>query len=148
MPGYFNCSMNLLRLPMSNALKHQEVIRLKEIAGRHTVISLTNCVQSRAMRCWFGFRSEGGDGQGSSVAPLDSPVLLLGETGTGKEVIANAFTIFTRKDGPFIRVNCGGHPGDPPRHRALATRKELSPGPSGKKGDALKRRIGGTDLSG
>jgi hydrogenase-4 transcriptional activator len=45
------------------------------------------------------------------VAPLDSPVLLLGETGTGKEVIANAIHYSSpRKDGPFIKVNCGAIP--------------------------------------
>jgi len=45
------------------------------------------------------------------VAPLTSPVLLLGETGTGKEVIAGAIhTLSPRKDGPFITVNCGAIP--------------------------------------
>lgn len=45
------------------------------------------------------------------VAPLGSPVLLLGETGTGKEVIANAIhNLSPRKNAPFIRVNCGAIP--------------------------------------
>ena len=45
------------------------------------------------------------------VAPLDSPVLLAGETGTGKEVIANAIHHTSpRKEGPFIKVNCGAIP--------------------------------------
>jgi len=45
------------------------------------------------------------------VAPLDSPVLLLGETGTGKEVIANAIhNASRRRKGPFIKVNCGAIP--------------------------------------
>ena len=45
------------------------------------------------------------------VAPMESPVLLLGETGTGKEVIANTIhNSSLRKDGPFIRVNCGAIP--------------------------------------
>jgi transcriptional regulator with GAF, ATPase, and Fis domain len=45
------------------------------------------------------------------VAHLDSPVLLLGETGTGKEVIANAIHYSSpRRDGPFIKVNCGAIP--------------------------------------
>ena len=45
------------------------------------------------------------------VAPLKSPVLLLGETGVGKEVIANAIhNLSLRSNGPFIRVNCGAIP--------------------------------------
>jgi transcriptional regulator with GAF, ATPase, and Fis domain len=45
------------------------------------------------------------------VAPLDSPVLLLGETGTGKELIASAIhNASSRREGPFIKVNCGAIP--------------------------------------
>jgi transcriptional regulator with GAF, ATPase, and Fis domain len=45
------------------------------------------------------------------VAPLSSPVLLLGETGVGKQVIANAIhKLSTRKDAPMITVNCGAIP--------------------------------------
>ncbi len=45
------------------------------------------------------------------VAPLDSHVLLLGETGVGKEVIANAIHYSSqRHSGPLIKVNCGALP--------------------------------------
>ena len=45
------------------------------------------------------------------VSGSDAPVLLLGETGTGKEVVARAIhTRSDRHDGPFIRVNCGAIP--------------------------------------
>jgi transcriptional regulator with GAF, ATPase, and Fis domain len=45
------------------------------------------------------------------VAPQNSPVLLLGETGTGKEVIANAIhQTSPRRDGPIVRVQCGAVP--------------------------------------
>jgi transcriptional regulator with GAF, ATPase, and Fis domain len=45
------------------------------------------------------------------VSGSDAPVLLLGETGTGKEVIARAIHNRSgRRDGPFIRVNCGAIP--------------------------------------
>jgi len=42
------------------------------------------------------------------AAPHSANVLLVGETGSGKEVIARAVhKLSTRKDGPYIRVNCG-----------------------------------------
>ncbi len=45
------------------------------------------------------------------VASLNSPVLLLGETGVGKEVIASSIhNASDRSEGPFIKVNCGAIP--------------------------------------
>src|SRR5437588_6155059 len=42
------------------------------------------------------------------AAPRTANVLLIGETGTGKEVIARAVHKNSRRsDGPYIRVNCG-----------------------------------------
>ena len=47
----------------------------------------------------------------AQVAPLNNTVLILGETGTGKELIANAIhSSSPRKGGPFIKVNCGALP--------------------------------------
>ncbi len=45
------------------------------------------------------------------VAPTDSTVLILGQSGTGKEVIARYIhELSERSDGPFFSINCGALP--------------------------------------
>ena len=45
------------------------------------------------------------------VAPLDSTVLITGESGSGKEVVADAIQALSKRAGtPFVKVNCAAIP--------------------------------------
>jgi formate hydrogenlyase transcriptional activator len=64
------------------------------------------------------------------VAPTDSTVLLHGETGTGKELMARAIhNLSTRRERTFVRMNCAAIPSDCWRANYSGTRRERSPEP-------------------
>ncbi|MEZ4442852.1 MAG: sigma 54-interacting transcriptional regulator [Polyangiaceae bacterium] len=44
------------------------------------------------------------------IAPSQLPILILGETGAGKERVARAVHEASRRPGPFVAVNCGAIP--------------------------------------
>ncbi len=99
-------------ISLSNSLRHGEVLRLKEL------LADDNRYLHREIHHLTGDAIVGADSglkkvmkMVRQVAPLNSPVLLLGETGAGKDVIANAIHYSSpRKDGPFVKVNCGAIP--------------------------------------
>ena len=78
--------------------------RLKEELRDHT--SFANIVaRSDKMRQLFHLIK--------SVAPTDASVLIHGENGTGKELVASAIHEHSkRKKGPFIKINCAALPSE------------------------------------
>ena len=46
------------------------------------------------------------------VSQTDSTALILGETGTGKDIVAQAIHKCSNKKGPFITVNCAAIPSE------------------------------------
>jgi DNA-binding NtrC family response regulator len=92
--------------------QHQEVSRLRDILAddnRYLLKEMRSALGNEIIGSDFGLKEV--MKMVRQVAHLNSPVLLLGETGTGKEVIANAIHYSSpRKDGPFIKVNCGAIP--------------------------------------
>ncbi|MFH1675409.1 MAG: sigma-54 dependent transcriptional regulator, partial [bacterium] len=49
----------------------------------------------------------------NQVAPTNSRVLITGENGTGKEIVARTiYAASTRKGKPFVKVNCAAIPGE------------------------------------
>jgi transcriptional regulator with GAF, ATPase, and Fis domain len=99
-------------IAISNALELREVIRLKDMLAddnRYLFEELRSASGDEIVGSDFGLKAVMSMVQ--QVAPRKIPVLLLGETGTGKELIANAIHYSSpRKDGPFIKVNCGAIP--------------------------------------
>jgi formate hydrogenlyase transcriptional activator len=75
------------------------------------------------------------------VAPTDASVLVMGETGTGKELIARAIhSTGKRKDKPFIKVNCAALP-------SALVESELFGHEKGAFSGAIAKRLGRFELA-
>jgi formate hydrogenlyase transcriptional activator len=103
-------------------------MRTAELQGNHDGERDRVLGTSAAMRALLA--------QVAKVAASDATVLLLGETGTGKELIASAIQRRSaRAAGPFVRVNCAAVPPD-----LIAS--ELFGHERGAFTGALQRRVG------
>ena len=79
------------------------------------------------------------------VAPSDMPVLILGETGTGKEVAARAIHHRSpRAAKPFIRVNCGAIPSELIDSQLFGHERGSFTGASDRRKGWFERADGGT----
>ncbi len=99
-------------IALSNHMQHREIVRLNNLLEEEKQTlqkKLHHPVTGTIVGVNFGLK--GVMEMAGLVAGQESPVMLLGETGVGKELIANFIHYHSsRKDGPFIRVNCGAIP--------------------------------------
>jgi transcriptional regulator with GAF, ATPase, and Fis domain len=105
--------ISLLRQPfaqaMTNIIQYNEILRLKDMLAddnRFLQNQLLEISGDKIIGAEYGLGNV--MAMVRQVSSLKSPVLLLGETGVGKEVIANAIHFSSqRRKQPYIKVNCG-----------------------------------------
>jgi transcriptional regulator with GAF, ATPase, and Fis domain len=142
--------ISLLQRPfsiaMANILQHQEIIRLKDVLADDNSYLQQQMVKmsgDTVIGADFGLRNV--MEMVHQVAQINSPVLLLGETGVGKEVIANALHFSSkRKSGPFIKVNCGAIPDSLIDSELFGHEKGAFTGAMTRKRGRFERAHGGT----
>jgi formate hydrogenlyase transcriptional activator len=101
-----------LAVALSNILKYREISRLRDLLAddnRYLRHELRNISGDHIIGTDFGLKNA--MEMVRQVSPLNSPVLILGETGVGKELVANSIHESSERKGtPFIKVNCGAIP--------------------------------------
>jgi hydrogenase-4 transcriptional activator len=133
-------------IALANALAHQAVVKYRD-----TLID-DNRFLKKELLSQAGEEIVGGNSglrnvmeMVKQVAPLNNTVLLMGETGTGKEVVANAIHFGSpRKDGPFIKVNCGAIPAELIDSELFGHEKGAFTGAITEKRGRFERADGGT----
>jgi formate hydrogenlyase transcriptional activator len=129
--------------PIRNAQLYREIERYRER------LELENAYLQEAIAEERGFEGIVGESPAlravlrkvQQVAPVETTVLLTGETGTGKELVARALHQGSpRRDRPLIKVNCGAIPQGVVESELFGHEKGAFTG-------ALQRRIGRFELA-
>ncbi|MBF0224414.1 MAG: sigma-54-dependent Fis family transcriptional regulator [Desulfobacterales bacterium] len=133
-------------IALLNCIQYQELLKLKERLAEDNQFlhkELRQNIGEDIIGSDFGLKDV--MDMVRYVAPLSSPVLLFGETGTGKEVIANAIHHMSpRKLGAFIKVNCGAIPDNLIDSELFGHEKGAFTGALVKKRGRFERADGGT----
>lgn len=83
-------------------LKTVRALRKENMAARHGGFTRDVIVEGPS-KTWQSLKA-----QVAQVAPANAPVLIQGETGSGKEVVARLLHDLSRRaNGPFLAINCG-----------------------------------------
>lgn len=104
-----------IAIAVDNALAYEEISKLKDTLTREKHYLRDEIATDRRFDEIIGESSALRNvlDQIETVADSDATVLILGETGTGKELIARALhTLNSRRDRPFIKINCAAIPSD------------------------------------
>ena len=100
---------NPFSVAMANSLQYQDIVNIRDLFKddiRQLRRELQQVSDTEFIGSGVGLRNV--MESVFQVASQTTPVLLLGETGVGKEIIANKIHYSSpRKDGPFVKINCG-----------------------------------------
>ena len=112
---FFSAFAQQAGLALENALIFQEVLDRKNHLEEEN-ISLREKIKANLKRRFIVGKSPAMNEVMDlvrKVGPTSATVILYGETGTGKELVANAVhELGPRKNGPIIKVNCAAIPDD------------------------------------
>ncbi len=131
---------------MSNALKYREAQNISEtlkIENRNLYRELIEISGDRIIGAESGLKAV--MKLVKQVAPVESPVLLLGDTGVGKDVIANTIHLLSeRSGGPIVKINCGAIPENMIDSELFGHEKGSFTGAISQKKGRFERAHGGT----
>jgi formate hydrogenlyase transcriptional activator len=111
--SFFSQVANQIALAVENSLEYGQVSELKDKLAQE------NVYLESEIRSELHFEDIVGTSESlrhvlkeiETVAPADSTVLIYGETGTGKELIARALhNLSSRKSNAFVKLNCAAIP--------------------------------------
>ena len=133
-------------MAMSNHRRYETVLEMKEFLeseNKQLVKELNHIYDNEIIGSSGGLKQV--ITMTHQVSKLDSPVLLLGETGVGKEVLANEIHHQSdRRDKPFVKVNCGAIPENLIDSELFGHEKGAFTGATSLKKGRFERAAGGT----
>jgi formate hydrogenlyase transcriptional activator len=111
--GFLEQVASTVAVALDNCLAHEEVRKLRDRLQAENLYLASEIKQEQGFEEIIGNSHTLQEAlrQVERVAPTESTVLIMGETGTGKELVARAIhNLSTRKDHVLIKVNCSTLP--------------------------------------